>query len=148
MNLFEIFLLPLLLVVILSVPFIGYWHKKNNEKIKTALLWNLASFFAIMITATILPLGDIITFAAENSDSTLIEAFTTGKGLAYFGAGLATGLGSIGCGIAVGGAAPAAIGASAEDPKSFSKSLIFVALGEGVALYGFLISFLIINALG
>ena len=39
----------------------------------------------------------------------------------------------------------AAIGAVSEDPKSFGKSMIFVVLGEGVALYGLLISILIIN---
>ena len=41
----------------------------------------------------------------------------------------------------------AAIGAVSEDPKSFGKSMIFVVLGEGVALYGLLISILIINKL-
>ena len=44
-----------------------------------------------------------------------------------------------------GGAAPAAIGATSEDPKVFGKALIFVALGEGVALYGLLVSILIIS---
>ena len=42
-------------------------------------------------------------------------------------------------------AAPAAIGATSEDPKVFGKALIFVALGEGIALYGLLISILILN---
>ena len=51
----------------------------------------------------------------------------------------------MGAGIAVAAAAPAAIGAVSEDPKSFGKSMIFVVLGEGVALYGLLISILIIN---
>ena len=45
-------------------------------------------------------------------------------------------------GIAVAAGAPAAIGATAEDPKSFGKSIIFVALGEGFGLYGLLISIL------
>ena len=42
-------------------------------------------------------------------------------------------------------AASAAIGAVSEDEKTFSKALIFVALGEGVALYGILVSILILN---
>ena len=54
---------------------------------------------------------------------------------------------SLGAGIAVAAAAPAAIGAFSEDPKAFGKSLIFVALGEGVAIYGLLISILILNNL-
>ena len=42
-------------------------------------------------------------------------------------------------------AAPAAIGAVSEDGKNFGKALIFVVLGEGIALYGLLISILILN---
>ena len=61
--------------------------------------------------------------------------------------GLAVGLGGIGGGIAVGPSAAAAIGATSEDPKNFGKSIIFVALGEGIALYGLLISIMIMTQL-
>ena len=60
---------------------------------------------------------------------------------------LATGLSCLGAGIAIASTAPAAIGAFSEDPKAFGKALIFVVLGEGVALYGLLISILLINKL-
>ena len=50
-------------------------------------------------------------------------------------------------GTAVASAAPAAIGAVSEDPKAFGKAIIFVVLGEGIAIYGLLISILIINKL-
>ncbi|MBQ6498932.1 MAG: hypothetical protein IJI48_03420, partial [Ruminococcus sp.] len=66
-------------------------------------------------------------------------------GMQYLGAALSTGIACIGGGIAVGHGAPAAIGAAAEDPKNFGKAIIFVALGEGIALYGMLISILILN---
>ena len=49
--------------------------------------------------------------------------------------------------MAVAAGAPAAIAAASEDPKSFGKSLIFVALGESIALYGVVISILILNKL-
>ena len=62
------------------------------------------------------------------------------------GAALATGLSCIGGGIAVGNAAPAAIGATSEDPKAFGKAIIFVVLGEGIAIYGMLVSILLIFA--
>ena len=64
--------------------------------------------------------------------------------LSYGGAALAIGLAAIGAGIALASGAPAAIGAVAEDPKSFGKAMIFVALGEAVAIYGFIIAFLMI----
>ncbi len=47
----------------------------------------------------------------------------------------------------MGAAAPAAIGACSEDPKAMGKSLVFIALGESAALYGMLISIMIINNL-
>jgi V/A-type H+-transporting ATPase subunit K len=63
---------------------------------------------------------------------------------ASLAAGLATGLGSIGAGIAVSGTGAAAVGAIAEKPEAFCRSLIFVGLAEGVALYGLIISILVL----
>ena len=67
------------------------------------------------------------------------------KGLGMIGAALVTGMSGIGGGIAVAAAAPAAIGATSEDPKVFGKALIFVALGESIALYGLVISIMILG---
>ncbi len=71
------------------------------------------------------------------------EGFSKGMGL--LAAAIVTSLAGIGGGIAVAAGAPAAIAATAENPKSFGKSIIFVALGESIALYGVVISILILN---
>jgi V/A-type H+-transporting ATPase subunit K len=60
-------------------------------------------------------------------------------------AALSTGLASIGAGIAVGGSGAAAVGATAEKPESFGRALIFVGLSEGIAIYGLMISFIILG---
>lgn len=144
MNIFEIILLPLFAVVMLILPVVYILKKKkSNSAAKTAFIVNICSFFAVLALGIILPIGGFVN--AEVADT--VTDVIGNAGLGYLAAALSVGLGSIGCGIAVGSAAPAAIGAVAEEPKSFSKSLIFVALGEGVALYGFLISFMILNAL-
>ena len=80
--------------------------------------------------------------ATTTSESAPVD---NSKGMGLLAAALVTGLAGIGGGIAVAAAAPAAIGATSEDPKAFGKSLIFVALGEGIALYGLLVSILILN---
>ena len=140
----EIFLLPLAVVIILFMPFIPYIRGvKTGKKAKRAIITNLCSFFAVLALAIILPVGGFVSAATPDAVSALADS---SRGMAYISAAIAVGLGSIGCGIAVGGAAPAAIGAVAEDPKSFVKSLIFVALGEGVAIYGLLIAILILNS--
>ena len=76
--------------------------------------------------------------------STAAAAASSANGMGLIAAALSTDIAGIGGGIAVAAAAPAAIGATSEDPKAFGKALIFVALGEGIALYGLLVSILIL----
>lgn len=82
--------------------------------------------------------------AAAETDAEPAPASDGLEGLKYIGAALAVGMAGIGGGLAVAAGAPAAIGAMAEDPKTFGKSLVFVALGEGFGLYGLLIGILIL----
>jgi V/A-type H+-transporting ATPase subunit K len=60
-------------------------------------------------------------------------------------AALATGLSSLGAGLAVAGVGSAAIGALAEKPELLGRALIMVGLAEGIAIYGLIISILILN---
>ena len=100
----------------------------------------LASFAFVFAVCMICPFA----VSAATGDA----ASSSAESMAYIGAAAATGLSCIGGGIAVGNAAPAAIGATSEDPKAFGKAIIFVALGEGIALYGMLISIMIISKIG
>jgi V/A-type H+-transporting ATPase subunit K len=63
----------------------------------------------------------------------------------FIAAALATGLSSLGAGIAVAGVGSAAIGAIAEKPELLGRSLIIVGLAEGIAIYGLIVSILILN---
>ena len=136
-----LFLLPLAIVILLAMPLIPiYRGVKTGKKAKHAIIFNLCAFAGVCLAAIALPLTGLAT------DATVV-AGDGGAGMGYLGAALSTGLASIGAGIAVAAAVPAAIGLYSEDPKSFGKGLIFVALGEGIALYGILISILIINKL-
>ena len=64
---------------------------------------------------------------------------------ATLAAAISTGLAAIGAGIAVANTGAAAVGAIAEKPESFGRALIFVGMGEGIAIYGLIISFLVLN---
>jgi V/A-type H+-transporting ATPase subunit K len=63
---------------------------------------------------------------------------------ASLAAGVSTGLAALGAGVGVSGTGAAAIGAIAEKPEALGRSLIFVGLAEGVAIYGLLIAFLVL----
>ncbi|MGB5540729.1 MAG: ATP synthase subunit C, partial [Gammaproteobacteria bacterium] len=63
----------------------------------------------------------------------------------FVAAALATCLSSLGAGIAVAGVGSAALGAIAEKPDMLGRALIIVGLAEGIAIYGLIISILILN---
>ena len=132
------------LVLSIFVPFSAFLiGERNKGRLKTSLAINAFLFFGIFAVAGIVSLGNGASALAAEAASESSAGLATGLG--YLAAALVTGLSCIGGGVAVAAAAPAAIGATSEDPKAFGKSLIFVALGEGIALYGLLISILILN---
>ena len=136
-------ILPLFAIALLMAPLIPvYTGVKTGQKAKNAFIFHICAFFGVMLLLTLLPLGGMVSAAS----SSLLSSDSSTEGLKYIAAALATGIAGIGSGIAVGNGAPAAIGACSEDPKAFGKAMIFVALGEGIAIYGFVISFLILFA--
>ena len=120
----------------------------------------LRKHFAVLVAGVLLCAAFTLTAAAagasdaaesetaQTEQTEQTEAAGSGAGLAtglgFIGAALSIGLAGIGGGLALSAGAPAAIGAVAENPKSFGKSMIFVALGEAVAIYGLIIAFLIV----
>lgn len=66
-----------------------------------------------------------------------------GTALAAVGAGVAVGFAGLGSGLGQGFAASGAVGAVAEDNSMFARGIIFSALEETQAIYGFLIAILL-----
>ncbi|MCL1845308.1 MAG: ATP synthase subunit C [Defluviitaleaceae bacterium] len=112
----------------------------RSRRGKIALVANLISFACVFVFATIWIFGGRV-YGVETGESVSELALAA----AFIGAGLVTGLGAIGTGIAVSSAAAAAIGAISENENNFGKAMIFVAMAEGIAIYGLLISFMILG---
>jgi V/A-type H+/Na+-transporting ATPase subunit K len=110
----------------------------GKQKIKKALKINLGAFLPVMTAALIMNIPSIASAAGE-------AAANPAAGLGYIAAGLSTGLATVGAGYAVGAVGSAALGAVSEDPKILGKTLIFVGLGEGIAIYGLIISIMILS---
>jgi len=108
---------------------------------KLALWVNLVSFSATFILATVFIFSGRVFASPATTASTSDMAVAA----AFIGAALATGLAAIGTGIAVSNTAAAAIGAISENENNFGKAMIFVAMAEGIAIYGLLISFMILG---
>lgn len=139
----------LIIALILSIiiPFGAFLiGERNRGRYKTSLAVNCFFFFGTLLLAAILAFtGD--GSVAQAAGETASEASGLATGMGYLAAALVTGLSCIGGGIAVASAASAALGAISEDQSILGKSLIFVGLAEGVALYGLIISFMILGNL-
>ena len=133
------------LILSIIVPFGAFLlGEKNKKRYKKSLAVNCFFFFGTLLVATIVMFGGTVSAqaATDAAGSGLAE------GLGYLCAALVTGLSGIGSGIAVASSASAALGAISEDGSLFGKSMIFVAMAEGIALYGLIISFMILGRLG
>lgn len=140
MNTLILFLAPLVAIILLASPlFPVIKGVYTGKKVKRSVLLNLCAFAGVCLIGLCVPITGLVSAAPAAGDAA--------AGMGYLAAALVTGLSCVGAGIAVAAAAPAAIGAVSEDPKSFGKAMIFVVLGEGVAIYGLLISILILNRL-
>jgi V/A-type H+-transporting ATPase subunit K len=115
-------------------------HRKVNGKNARRLLgMNVMSLFGMVAVATIvLVAGGIDAFAAETAGA-------SSEGLQFIAAALSTGLACIGAGLDVASTGSAAIGAITEDAPLRGRPIIFFGLAEGIAIYGMIITILILN---
>ena len=113
---------------------------KRQKKLKWILAGNIVGFAVLFLLAAVY-IFSVPVQAAEPGGLAANPALAA----ALIGAGMATGLACVGAGIATGSAASAAIGAVSENDNMMGKALIFVAMAEGIAIYGLLIAFMILN---
>lgn len=131
------------MILSIIIPMAVYFSgEKTKKRYKKSLAANAFSFFGLLLVATIVSFAGTATVSAAAESNAALAT-----GLGYIGAALVTGLSGIGSGIAVASSASAALGAISEDGSIFGKSMIFVAMAEGIALYGLIISFMIIGRL-
>lgn len=136
-------------ILISAMIALGIYACKKGIKrraLKTVFGANVGIFFGLMIVTTIILLSSAgASAAAGTADG---AAGGTASGMAFLSAALSTGLATIGAGIAVAMTGSAALGAISEDQSLLGKSLIIVGLAEGIAIYGLIVSILILGRVG
>lgn len=112
-----------------------------NQRLKTLMALALAALLVSVVAGVLLwwpaPLAAQGTPAQAGQEAGL-------GGLAFIAAALATGLSSLGAAYAVAAVGAAAVGALAEKPELLGRLLIVIGLAEGIAIYGLIISIMIL----
>jgi len=138
------FILIVSLGLVLSVIGLGLaivFKKANGKNARKIMGINVVSLFGMLIVTTIVLLSNSVAYAKETVDAVA----SSSDGLRFLAAALSTGLASIGAGIAVAATGSAALGAISEDSSLLGKTLIFVGLAEGIAIYGLIVTILILQ---
>lgn len=134
----KLLVLTILTALAFSPLALAYRRHRQGKSPKGAMAVNIIAVFALCLLTTGLGIGGHVMAAGEQA-----AAAPSSAGWGYLAMALSTGLACIGGGVAVASAASSAIGAISENDKVFGKALIFVALAEGIAIYGMLVSILI-----
>lgn len=106
----------------------------SGAKARKVLIWSMLFLFASLCVSA------VPVFAADAGGAAGANA-----GLGYLGAALATGLACVGAGVAVGYVGAAALGIVGEKPQMLGTTLIYLGLAEGIAIYGVIVSLLILG---
>ena len=103
------------------------------------LLLFVAGLAGLLLLATNTALAQVASAAPRE--------ISVGLGLALIGIGLPTGLASIGAAMALGPIGSSALAVVAERPEAFGRTLVYLGLAEGVAIYGLVVSILMLEKL-
>jgi len=125
-------------MIVSGVYFIYKGTDKNRKVARAFMKLNLFIFAPVFVFGLITLVPQMASAATEA---------TSGNGLGFLAAGLSTGLASLGAGVAVSNVGSAAIGAVSEDSSILGRSMIFLGLAEGIAIYGLIISIMILGRL-
>ncbi len=105
----------------------------------------LVVFVGAQLGLLVLGVNDAFAEEVVNGIEVDVVEISTGMGLAIIGAGIPTALSTIGAGIAVGPIGAASLAAITEKPENLGRTLIYLGLAEGIAIYGLVVSILLLN---
>ncbi len=110
-----------------------------------AVFGNLVLFFVGQ--AGLLFFGVQDALAQPAGEAAASGDVTLGFGLAIIGAAIPTAAATIAAGIAVAPVGSSAMALISEKPEMFGRTLVYLGLAEGIAIYGLVISILILGRL-
>ncbi len=138
---------------IVAIVLAGSWMRSKRPaaaKLRPMLqktVWGLVAFNALtLLFGTFEIFGAVSTaFAAPEAAGVVASEISMGKALAIIGVGLPTAAAAIGAAFAVASVGSAALGSVTEKPELFGRTLVYVGLAEGIAIYGVIISIMLLG---
>jgi len=119
-----------------------------ERKLKLHITQSVIAVFTVMAIIGTLFCASSFAQTSPGQETIQPEMSSVKAGVMKYGliaAAVAFGLGAIGAGIAISHVGAAAMGAVAEKPQIAGQALIFVALAEGLVVFGFITALMILG---
>ena len=135
-------------------------QEARRSRMKRFITFSSAAVFSTVIMILLINLASAVTDArgqqhrGATPDTAVVAAQSAQNvsseqarviGWGFAAAAFSTGIGCLGAGIAVAYVGSAALGAISEKPELTARALIYVGLAEGIAIYGLIISIMILT---
>ncbi len=142
-------MIALLSFALLALVATGVWLELNPPRPERATVrrWkgvvggNLLLFVGAQVGLLILGMQEALAEPAASGGGEV----SLGLGLSLIGIGIPTALATIGAGIAVGPVGAASLAVISEKPELFGRTLIYLGLAEGIAIYGLVVTILMLG---
>ena len=102
----------------------------------------------IVCAAALLGVGLDTALAADDSKVPAMESSAGDKGIMAIAVAVIIGVSCWSAAYAVARVGAAALGAASEKPELLGRSLIFVGLAEGIAIYGLIVAIMLLQKMG
>lgn len=125
---------------------------ERRKQLRNRILVSVAVLFSVLAIAGMI--AGVRLFAQEGGPgvegAVAVQPSVSGERaevskFAFIAAAVAFGLGALGADLAIGNVGAAAMGAVAEKPEIAGQALIFVALAEGLVIFGFITALMILG---
>lgn len=145
-----VFVIGLMTLGTLSMVIAGIYFELNparSQRVQhyyhATLGTNIALFLAAEAALIFLGLQDAM--AEPVATAKLEQGVSLGTALAIIGVGIPTAVSTVSAALAVGPIGAASLAALSEKPEIFGRTLIYLGLAEGIAIYGLVVSILLLG---
>lgn len=141
-----VFLLTLFVLVLIASGIYLHYRPLPAQRSKKLFVPTLATavlgFFAAQVLLVFTGGADVMANVAEAGGA---SELSLGTGLAIIGVALPTAFSTLAAAIAVGPIGAASLAVVAEKPEIFGRTLVYLGLAEGIAIYGLVLSIILLD---
>lgn len=146
------------LIILMGLSLVGlvgwgvfYEIRPRNPNFAAPRWWssvvgvNVLIFVGAQVGLLFLVAQDAMAQEIATGEGAAPPEISLGMGLALLAIGLPTAVATVAAGLAVGAVGSSALAAISEKPELFGRTLIYLGLAEGIAIYGVVVTILMLG---